>query len=74
MQKTIRNTSGKPTTVQSVDKREVARHKPSANPVKDPDKLDAVRESNRLAQARAEKHLGSDDAAKTTEFHVRRDG
>lgn len=46
MQKAIRNTSGKPVSVESLDKREEARHKPSANPVvKDEAKLDRDREA-----------------------------
>jgi hypothetical protein len=75
MQKAIRNTSGKPVSVESLDKREEARHKPSANPVvKDEAKLDRERDAVRIAQARAEQHQGSDDAAKTTEFNVRQNG
>jgi len=75
MQKAIRNVSGKPVPVESLDKRNEARNKPSANPVvKDLDKLDATRESTRLQQARTEKHVGSDNAENVTEFNVRRDG
>ena len=33
MQKALRNTSRKPTTAESLDKRDAARNKPSANPV-----------------------------------------
>ena len=69
MQKAIRNTSGKPTTVENLDKRDEARHKPSANPVRDEAKLDRDREANRLAQAKAEQHR-----VDTTEFDVRQDG
>jgi hypothetical protein len=76
MQKSLRNTSGKPTTVESLDKRDVARNKPSANPmtVMSPsprdraaaaravgEKLDRDREANRLAQAKREAHQGSDN-------------
>lgn len=55
MQKAIRNTSGKPTTVENLDKRDAARQKPSANPnARDEAKLDRDREAVRIAQARAE--------------------
>lgn len=83
MQKAIRNTSGKPTTVENLDKRDAARQKPSANPLIKAapvatdsaakaraagDKLDRDREANRLAQAKAERHVGSDNADNQSEF------
>ena len=83
MQKAIRNTSGKPTTVESLDKRDEARNKPSANPVivvQDAknrnlvDKVDRDYEANRVSQAKAEQHQGSDNAANETEFNVRSQG
>lgn len=71
MQKAIRNASGKPVSVESLDKRDAARQKPSANPVvKDEAKLDRDREAVRIAQARAEKSVGSDNAQPTAEFDV----
>lgn len=71
MQKAIRNKSGQPVSVESLDKPDEARHKPSANPiVKDEAKLDRDREANRVAQARAERHQGSDNAQNQTEFDV----
>ena len=87
MQKALRN-SGKPTTVENLDKRLAAREKDSHGPVTKVsvrstdsmaqaraagEKLDREHEANRLAQAR-EKHEGSDDAANETEFHVRSKG
>jgi len=63
MQKALRNTSGKPTTVESLDKRDEARNKPSANPlivVHDPknknlvDKVDRDHEANRVSQDKRE--------------------
>jgi len=87
VQKALRN-SGKPTTVENLDKRLAAREKDSHGPVTKVsvrstdsmaqaraagEKLDREHEANRLAQAR-EKHEGSDDAANETEFHVRSKG
>ena len=84
MQKALRN-SGKPTTVENLDKRLAAREKDSHGPVTKVsvrstdsmaqaraagEKLDREHEANRLAQARAEKHEGSDNAAPETEFDV----
>ena len=63
MQKAIRNTSGKPVTVENLDNRDAARNKPSANPViavHDPknrnlvDKVDRDHEANRVSQAKRE--------------------
>ena len=69
MQKAIRNASGKPTTVEHLDRRDSARQKPSANPIvvaghsaqdsaakaaKAGDGLDRDYEKNRVAQDRRE--------------------
>ena len=69
MQKAIRNVSGKPTTVEDLDRRDSARQKPSANPVieaspkvsdskasalKAAERLDREYEKNRIAQAKKE--------------------
>jgi hypothetical protein len=85
MQKAIRNTSGKPVSVESLDKRDAARQSDSHRPVTKVapvatdssakaraagDKLDREHEANRQAQARAERHQGSDNAANETEFDV----
>jgi len=87
VQKALRN-SGKPTTVENLDKRLAAREKDSHGPVTKVsvrstdsmaqaraagEKLDREHEANRLAQAR-EKHEGSDDATNETEFYVRSKG
>jgi hypothetical protein len=76
MQKAIRNQSGKPVSVENLNKRDEARNKPSANPIvvatnsaKDSaaqarrvaDKLDRDREANRIAQAKRETYQGSDN-------------
>ena len=89
MQKAIRNTSGKPTTLESLDKRDEARNRASSNPIivasnsaKESavkartyaDKLDRDREMNRLAQAKAEQSRVSDNPQDSTEFNVRREG
>jgi alkanesulfonate monooxygenase SsuD/methylene tetrahydromethanopterin reductase-like flavin-dependent oxidoreductase (luciferase family) len=91
MQKALRNTSGKPTTLEDLDRREAARQKDSHRPVINAvpvatdskakadaaaDKLDRDYEANRVAQAKAERHVGTEDtpAAKTTEFNVRSEG
>jgi hypothetical protein len=89
MQKALRNTSGKPTTVESLDKRDEARHKPSSNHIieaspkvsdskasalKAGDKLDRDYEVNRLAQAKAEQSRVSDNPQDAKEFNTRRDG
>ncbi len=86
-QKALRNTSGKPTTVEDLDRRDAARQEPYATkPVKVSvvatdslaaskkagDKLE--RESNRLRQAKLEQHKVADNAQDVKEFHVRRDG
>jgi hypothetical protein len=88
MQRAIRNTSGKPVSIESLDKKLESREKDSHGPVTKVapvatdstakaraagEKLDREHEANRLAQAR-EKHEGSDDAANETEFHVRSKG
>jgi hypothetical protein len=88
MQKAIRNTSGKPTTVENLDKRLAAREKDSRGPVTKVapvatdsmakaraagDSLDRKREADRLAQARAEQHQGSSDDNEK-EFNVRSKG
>jgi hypothetical protein len=85
MQKAIRNTSGKPTTVENLDKRLDARERDSRKTgvdavVKSTDsnaearakaeKLDRDQEANRVAQARAEQSQNSADD-KETEFNVR---
>jgi hypothetical protein len=78
-QKAIRNQSGKPVTPESLDKKDEARHKPSANPVivvQDGkhknliDKVDRDYAANRLAQARAEQPQPAADPQKVTEFDV----
>ena len=89
MQKAIRNQSGKPVSVESLDKRLDARERASSNPVikvapiakdsmakasKAGESLDRSREANRLAQARAEQHQVSDNAQDTKEFNVRSEG
>ena len=75
MQKALRNTSGKPTTVENLDKRDQARQGKSANPVvKDLARLDAEREKTRAAQARQEQHQGPDVGQNETEFNVRSQG
>ena len=86
MQKAIRNKSGKPVQVESLDKRDEARNKPSANPVvpipgtsnagKDSasvNRLDRDREANRLAQAKTEQAKVSDNPQDRV-FAVRSEG
>ena len=85
MQKAIRNTSGKNTTVENLDKLLDARERDSRKTgvdavVKSTDsnaearakaeKLDRDHEANRVAQARAEQSQNSADD-KETEFNVR---
>ena len=83
MQKAIRNTSGKPVSVESLDKRDAARQKPSANPVivvqdgKNKnlvDKVDRDFERNRLAQAKAEQSQPPANPQKVTEFDILKGG
>jgi hypothetical protein len=87
MQKAIRNTSGKPVQVESLDKRLDAREKTNSKPtvavqsVHDKkaaasaaaDKLDRDYQANKAAQAKSEAHQGTADD-KTTEFKVRENG
>ena len=74
MQKAIRNTSGKSTTVEKLDKRDEARNKLSANPLTKEEAIDRDAERNRLAQARSEQCRVSENPQDSTEFNVRRDG
>ena len=74
MQKAIRNTSGKSTTAEKLDKRDEARNKLSSNPLTKEEAIDRDAERNRLAQAKAEQGRVSDNPQDTTEFNVRRDG
>jgi hypothetical protein len=54
MQKAIRNTSGKSTTLEELDKKDAARLTRSANPIAGHEAIDSNYERNRLAQAKAD--------------------
>lgn len=55
MQEPLRNASGKPTTVESLDKRDRARVTRSANPITGHEAIDRDYEKNRVKQAKATK-------------------
>jgi hypothetical protein len=74
VQKSIRNTSGKFTPAENLDKRDEARNKLSANPLTKEEAIDRDAERNRLAQAKAEQGRVSENPQDSTEFNVRRDG
>ena len=74
MQEALRNKSGKPVSVENLDKRDEPRNKLSANPLTKEEAIDRDAERNRLAQAKAEQVRVSENPQDTTEFNVRRDG
>jgi hypothetical protein len=74
MQEALRNKSGKPVSVENLDKRDEARNKRSSNPIAKEEAIDRDAERNRLAQARAEQGRVSENPQDSTEFNVRKDG
>ena len=74
MQKALTNKSGKPVSVENLDKRDEPRNKLSANPLTKEEAIDRDYQLNRLRQAKAEQGRVSDNPQDTTEFNVRRDG
>jgi hypothetical protein len=74
MQEPVRNKSGKPVSVENLDKRDAARVTRSANPIAKEEAIDRDYERNRLAQAKAEQSRVSENPQDSTEFNVRRDG
>ena len=74
MQKASTNKSGKPVSVENLDKRDEARNKRSSNLIAKEEAIDRDAERSRLAQARAEQIRVSDNPQDTAEFNVRRDG
>ena len=71
--KAIRNTTGKPVTPESLDKRLHARHVESLKPTGDLRQLDRDQEDKRLEQAQEDRHMPNVEAQVPAEMRYKPD-